>query len=426
MFTSPHSQPARALCVALALLCALWASQGLAQAPLEAPPEGAPPVLIPQDNGARLGLLVPLTGKQKRLGQAVLDVVNFARVELGGAELVVVDTRGSAQGAREGVERLAADPSVVAVLGPVGWHSSQAAALRAQELGLPLLTLSAQEGIERVGRFIFRGRPSIEEQARRMARVAVLDLQLERLAILYPEDTLGQAAAEAFFEEARRQGARVMAMSSYKPGETNLTEAVERLVGRRMHKLHGGELRRPPRGQLRRVDKEPRLEFDGVFVPDYDEGAALAAKFMRFHDVSLAGVGELTPVQVLGTGLLPGPRLVDAEGLLAGALYPEFFHPERVGERSRAFAERFLESFARQPADLEAQVYDLYAALLEQAQGCQEGQVARCRASLPGSLVEMEPRLGLAGLHWFLPDGAPGHPLDVWVVEGDGRVSPSE
>jgi branched-chain amino acid transport system substrate-binding protein len=377
-----------------------------------------------QAQEAQIGLLVPLTGPQKRLGEAVLDAVNFARVERGGPEIVVVDTGGTERGAVEGVERLAADPRVVAALGPVGWKGARAGALRAQALGLPMISLSAEEGIERAGHFVLRGRPSIQAQARKIAQVAREELQLESVAILYPEDELGRLAAEAFFEESRRLGARVTAMEPYEPGATNLTDPVEALVGKRMRRLEGKNKGRPPRSSLRRVDKVSRVDFEGIFVPDYDEGAALTAKFLRFHDVPLSGIGDGGAVQVLGVGLLPGARLRDAEGLLAGALYTELFHAELAGEASRAFSARFEEAFGRAPSDMEAQVYDLYA-VLQEALASGEPRAEVTREALPGRLLGMAPRLGVTGLRWFLPDGAPGLSLEIWAVGAEGEVGPS-
>jgi hypothetical protein len=84
--------------------------------------------------GYKLGVLVPLSGKQEKLGEAILDAVNFAQVEHGALEVVIGDTRGTPEGAREQVEALALDPAVVAILGDVGWDTGRAGASRAQAL----------------------------------------------------------------------------------------------------------------------------------------------------------------------------------------------------------------------------------------------------------------------------------------------------
>jgi ABC-type branched-subunit amino acid transport system substrate-binding protein len=377
--------------------------------------------------GYKLGVLVPLSGKQEKLGEAILDAVNFAQVEHGALEVVIGDTRGTPEGAREQVEALALDPAVVAILGDVGWDTGRAGASRAQELGIPIVSLSAEEGVERLGGYVFRGRVSVQEQARLMARVGVKDLQLERFAILYPDDRLGTLAAEAFFEEVRRLGGRVMSLAEYPTGTTNFTESVELLVGMRGYKLAGVGVERAPKGKVGKLDKVSKIEFQALFLPGYDEEAALAVKFLRFLDVPLSGASAGYEVQILGTSHLPGPRLLDDEGLLVGALYPEVFHPEKAGDASRSLSARFEEAFGREPSDLEAQVVDLHWVLRQMFEGCaREGlTVAQARERLPARLSAMEPAQGLTGLLWFGPERRPKAPLEVWIVSGGGALSPS-
>ncbi len=381
------------------------------------PPKQAPPV--------KIGLLVPLRGKHKKLGQAVLDATTFARVDQDGFELVIADTGGTEKGAAMQVDALAADPMVKVILGPVGWKSSRAAAVRAEALKIPLVSLSSQEGLELLGSFVFRGRPSVQEQARLMAKVAVDELRCETFAILHADDPLGELAAEAFFEEVRREGGRVMAFSRYKAGETNLQKSVEELVGVRGPRLSQKKLHRPPASKRRKISESPHVNFEAIFIPDYDKTVALATKFLRFYDVPLSGFGDGSSLQLLGTSHLPGPQLADAEGLLSGALYPEIFHIDQDDE-ARAYAESFREAYERDPQRLDAQIYDLYASLVQVLSRAYEAAPqSDLRTSLPSHMVGMEPRRGLTGLQWFEAAGTPGYQYRVWLVDSNGQVSPS-
>lgn len=409
--------------LALGLLVSATLAQAQGSAPLTHRPTG----VTAKAHTYKVGLLVPLTGKHKRIGEAVVDAATMAFEDLKGPELVIVDTRGSIAGARAGVEQLAADPDVLVVLGPVGWRVTAAAGLRAEELGLPLVGLAAQEGLEHQGKFVFRGRLSVEEQSRLMAQVGVEELQLDRFAILHPDDELGRRGARAFFEEVRKRDGRVTAWASYEAGETNLNKGVEELVAKRMPKLAGRRLSAPPKATRRLASEYANIDFDAVFVPDYDDGAALAAKFMVFHDVPLGGLGDGSSLQVLGTSHLRGPRLVDAEGLLAGALYPEIFESGQGSEAAQAWAARFADTFQRPPGAFDAKVYDLYTLLaraLTEAEKKTGGSVS-LRDQFPGLLVGLDPYFGMAGLQWFEPDGRPGHRLEVWVVDVSGGASPS-
>lgn len=408
------------LCVAFCVVVfQAQAQEKPASSPLESEVQALP---------YKIGVLLPLSGKHRKLGEAIMDGLTFAQVAwepLGKVSFVLADTRGKPEVAKRALERLARDPSVALVLGPVGWKSSRAAAVLAQDLKIPLLSLSAEEGIEALGQFVFRVRPSPEEQARHMARVAVEELRIERFAILHPDNELGQRSAEVFFEEVRRAGGRVMAMSSYKANETNMMKGVEELVGKRAPRVVRGSLRKPPQSSRRQTDKAGNLNFDAIFVPDYDDFVALSTRFLRFHDVELSGWGDGSSVQILGTSHMPGPRLSEAEGMLAGALYPEIFHPERAGDSSAAYTAAFEEAYDRPPSDLDAQLYDLYGRVLtvlveEKALSGQE-----VRGRLPELLIQQDAYTGLIGLQWFEPDGRPGYQFEVWAVDGDGLVSPS-
>lgn len=377
----------------------------------------------------KVAVLVPLSGRQKRLGQAVLDAITLAQVSWSGVEVVLGDTRGSAEHARREMVRLAADPTVLAVLGPLGWEEGRAAAESAQQLGLTNVGLSAQEGLERLGPYVFRGRPSIEAQSRWMARFAVNEMQFERLAILHPDDDLGKRAATAFFESARLSGGRVTSLASYKAGETNLQKAVEALVAKRSHVLAGRDLSRPPRTRVRKVKRASRVDFEAVFIPDYDDAVALSTRYLAFHDVGLSNMGIIGAgvVQILGTSQMHGPRLADTDGLISGALYPELFDPNGGDDASAAFGEAFRDAYERDPVDLDAQVVDLYAVLTDAVAHCAtlSGDVTRRRRCVSARLVTMEPYPGLTGEQWFEEDGAPGREFQVWVVGGGGDVSPS-
>lgn len=374
-----------------------------------------------------LGVLVPLSGKHARLGQSVLDAVNLAHSEHPEVELRVGDTKGDAAVAAAEVDRLAALPCVTAVLGPIGWRESRQAAARAQQHGLPILALSSEQGLEQAGPFVFRQRPSAEEQSEAMAQLAVSELMVERFAILYPDDTLGRTSARRFFEVVRRAGGRVTAMASYPAGETNLTAAVEELVGKRLPRLKKRVLTRPPTTWRRLVPGEAHVNFDAVFVPDYDSGVVLATKFLAFHDVPLAAVGSGASIQLLGTTLMRGPHHLDGGGLTTGALFPELFGPTSDHPGVSEFVTAFKEGLHREPSELEAHATDALSSLtLAVAKVPRElADPGTRRRRMLNALLTLEPQDGLTGLRWFNDTGEPGFQFQLWVVEPSGEVSPT-
>ena len=98
----------------------------------------------------RWALLLPMTGKYKAVGEAVLRGVKLA---LNGSdvELVVKDTQGDVNLTGQAMEQLAFDEGAIAVLGPILGDDARRAALLAEELQVPLLTLTRQEDITGIG-----------------------------------------------------------------------------------------------------------------------------------------------------------------------------------------------------------------------------------------------------------------------------------
>src|SRR5499433_40493 len=96
---------------------------------------------VGQVRGRTVGVLLPLTGKYKAFGEAVMRGI---RLGLKGSdvELVVKDTQGDGTRAATAVEELVFNDGAVAAIGPLFIEDSKRAALVAQDLGLPLLTLT--------------------------------------------------------------------------------------------------------------------------------------------------------------------------------------------------------------------------------------------------------------------------------------------
>ena len=97
--------------------------------------------------------LLPLSGNYASYGESSRRGVELAFAE-SGIELVVRDTQGESHLARAAVDELAADPSVVAVIGPLRSKVAQAVTPRAERAGLPLVSLAQRKSIS--GRYVLQ------------------------------------------------------------------------------------------------------------------------------------------------------------------------------------------------------------------------------------------------------------------------------
>jgi branched-chain amino acid transport system substrate-binding protein len=189
---------------------------------------------IAERSDVKIAALLPLLRKSemsaaKEIGVDVADGIQYAVERFGNdpqqrvrVTLVQHDTEREAQLAASGVRALAADPKLVAILGPVFSNSTLAAARVAQELGIPLISPTANaNGIAAAGSCVFQANPDYEFRGRAMARYAVLNRGYRSLAVLAPSDSYGKFLAQGFLDEAKRLGARVIASEWYERGSSD-------------------------------------------------------------------------------------------------------------------------------------------------------------------------------------------------------------
>ncbi|HEY6912374.1 MAG TPA: ABC transporter substrate-binding protein, partial [Myxococcales bacterium] len=110
--------------------------------------EGARAVQQAARPGAQLkpnliGIVLPLTGDLKGFADQALNgiALTLDLQNRGNVQVEVVDSKGEPDAAAEAVEQLA-QKGAVAILGPLGIAEGLAAATRAQQLGVPIVSLS--------------------------------------------------------------------------------------------------------------------------------------------------------------------------------------------------------------------------------------------------------------------------------------------
>lgn len=183
----------------------------------------------------RLGLLLPLSGAQRQVGQELQAGVQLANEETGSLfELVVADIGSDygelpiseSQGSQllrvvQQTRHLIDDEQVLAVVGPVYSDECVAAAAVAQPAGVPLLApLAQQSGLDQLGDFVFQLSPAPEAQARALAGYAAGPLGLRNLVVLAPLTDFGWAFHREFASAAQSTGARVVHSDWYVPEVT--------------------------------------------------------------------------------------------------------------------------------------------------------------------------------------------------------------
>ena len=343
-------------------------------------------------DGSRTGLVaaaLPLEGKQGRVGEAVLRGLALGAGSLGGPPAVtaLVQDAATAEGATAAVDAAVA-AGAVAVIGPIDSDAVDAAAARAGDKAIPLLSLSPRADERKTGEWVFHVMHSAEARARALARRAHAG-GARRFAILAPDSGYGRAVTAAFKAEVARLGGAIETEVTYPADTKSFAGTVKKLTG----------------------------TWQAVFVPEQADrleliAPALAAGGLVPRPFGARKVPQGRPVVLLSTAEGAGPDYVrDAGRHSLGSLLAPGFFVDRGDPVIAPFVARFEQGFGRPPSAVDAYAYD--AALA----------VARIQAA---SRAELAQRLGsgevvgVTGAMRFDREHRRGDDGVIFTIEDDG------
>ena len=341
-----------------------------------------------------IGIVLPLTGEYKALSDLMLNAMALA-VDLqnrGGVQVSIKDSKGEPDAAAQAVEDLVRE-GAVAILGPIALAEGQAAAVRAQQLGVPILSLSRAEGLTQIGEYVFRDMPTNSAQARAIAQYAQKKLGVRSFGILQPDSSYGEEVTRYFWDALEAGGSAVTAYDHYPQRTTTFKPFVQRLVGRTQEDLEGRKefsdeaekIKQQitnPYQQRRaltalRNQSAPVVDFDALFIPDSARTVRLIAPAIAAEDVITSGCDQrelevvrkttrneknLRPVQLLGTNLWNNADLVDerigAAKYVQCSIFADSFFAQSQRRATRKFVEDYDAAYHRAPGFLEAHAYD--------------------------------------------------------------------
>ena len=145
--------------------------------------------------GARVALLLPLSGRHARTGQTLLNAAQIALFDIAGDRftLLVRDTRGTPEGALEAM-RSALTDGVHLVLGPLFATSVAAIADQVRAARLTMIAFSNDRSVAGDGVFVMGLAP--RPQVYRLVGFA-RSQGLTRFAVLAPRTPYGNAVVQA-------------------------------------------------------------------------------------------------------------------------------------------------------------------------------------------------------------------------------------
>lgn len=326
-----------------------------------------------------VGVVLPMTGKYKPLGDAVLRGMQLA-LKNTDVELVVKDSQGDAAMAAKLVEQLAMDDGVIAIVGPLLTDDTRKAALMAEELQVPLITLSRADGVTDIGPHIFRTMVTNAQQAEALADYAMGTLGFKTFGVLYPNIPFGAELTNEFWDAVEKRGGQIRGAESYDHDQTTFTAEAKKLTGKYFLEdrsdyysavaeakegVTDDRLRRKALEKAR-DNLEPIVDFDALLIPDTWQKVALVAPALAVEDLvtnacdkkDIERIQKTTGKQKLKTVVLLGPstwsspkgasgdpQLMERGGkYVQCAVYVDGFYESSARPATKAFVDAFHEA----------------------------------------------------------------------------------
>jgi len=322
--------------------------------------------------------------------------MQLAALDGGGPELAVEDTGSDTSKTRAAVEALIGDQRVVAVLGPVGHQTTEAAAEATWRAAVPILSFSASEDVTNASDHVFRFLYSPRDELTALVGEA-RSRGLSKFVILYPDHGYGRTMERLFDQEVAAAGGTYCEGVAYPPGTTSFVEYVRTVLETRC---------------------------DVVLLADVaDRVASIAPTFAAEGAWSLVGdrLPEYAERQV--HFLLPSPSwsstlLGRAQRYLQGALVVLPFYEGSEATLNQDFRAAYEARYGTPPQMFAAYGYDAYRMISETLR-----QGHQTRQTLGAALKGGTGVTSVTSMDSFSQERTPAHPPQLYEVR-DALLQP--
>ena len=320
----------------------------------------------------RIALLVPTSGENGAVGQAIANATTMALLDTGSNALRITtyDTSGNAQAAA----RRAVEDGNTLILGPLLGRNVPGVQAAARTANVPIVTFSNDASYASPDVFVLGHVP--EQGIARSVRYAQENGD-NAFAVLVPEGEYGRRAEAAMRATVPGFGGVVTASETYARGNTSIGSAARRLASRGL--------------------------YDAVLIADGPRLAGQGAAAIRAN-------GDRP--QIIGTELWSGESAVLRVPSLRGAIFSAV-----SDSRYRQFVDSYEARFGNQPYRVATLGYDAVLLTLRIARDWEPGRDFPLRAMRSDGGF-----LGLDGAFRFGPDNVAQRAPEVRRIE-DGRVA---
>lgn len=244
-----------------------------------------------------LALVLPISGRFQEYGWKVVRGAGAAQWELTKAGMDV-DVRVINTEEKGWLKRLDELPAWYNIIGgPISVNAFKELEASGEYKKKATFAFLAKAGALQEGKEAWRFFASPSDQIKAMLDLAIDDLGIKNIAILYPKEKFGRQMSSSFWKMAIQHGAKVTGMMSYPPDDIpSWGKIVAKLV-----KVPEKEARNRAAG----LDEDaplPDTDFGAVFIPDTWRQAQLMIPHFFFHEAdTLVFLGPELWSQALNT-----------------------------------------------------------------------------------------------------------------------------
>ncbi len=354
-------------------------------------------------NTQAVGVLLPLSGRFGKFGKRALQGIQLAFRIFNKDEpdsrvtLYVEDSSDTPAQGVKALDKLYYEHNVAAVIGPLLSKGIVQVTGRAQELGVPLISLAQQSG--QTGNYVFQSAVTVKDQSREIARQAVIKKGMKRFVILYPQDKFGQEYMTHFWTAIEEAGGQIVGIESYPTKETDFRRVIDKLTG-----LYYKEDRKKELEELimfrrenninkrnRRTEKyfrlPPIVDFDAIFIPDEAKTVSQILPTFAYRDVEGA---KFLGISTWNSNIL----LQRARKYAQNSLFVDTFFLNSQASEVQNFITRHEKTFGTLPTAIEALAFDA-ASVLEKTLLVSKSELSR--REIRNRLTEIKNYPGVTG-----------------------------
>ena len=363
-----------------------------------------------------IAAVLPLSGRLSSYANDVLEGVQLAierareQTDLPPIGLIVKDHDADRDGFLDDLSTLLTEDRPLAVIGPMLSKNLPVMAEMAQRTRVPLITPAATlPNVRRLGNYAFSTSLTYGLQIERIAAYALKEQGYRRFCILYPDTIYGRELARLFAQEVRQHQGEIIAVASFKEGDTDFGPIITQLKTEDLKKYGLAvpvDAPRPAGKPLNRSDKRVLYTpgFDAIFIPSRSNDIGLIAAQLAFHDMR---------VPLLGTnGWNSQDFARTADRTVDGATFVDGFFVDSPNPAVQDFVQRYHKRFQTTPSLFTVQGYDAARVVIDGIRnGVTSGQ------ALQEFLMTQRNLPALSGPASFAPDGTLHRPLFLLQVK---------